>query len=105
MDEILYAVYPGSVTLYDGTTATLTGPELAELFGVQDEDYLTVTGPENEPQGEDAMRYIHLTPRADGIYPNMKVATHDDDEEITWDRDFDGSKQYTQETNWETYSE
>ena len=30
---IKYAVYPGSVTLYSGTTATFTALELATLYG------------------------------------------------------------------------
>lgn len=98
MAEILYAVYPGSVTLYSGESATFTALELATLYGVQDEDYLEVATAADEPQGEDYFRYIHLKPRRDNVYQNIKTVAQDDDEDVTMGEDFDGNKQYTQET-------
>lgn len=98
--DILYAIYPGTVTLYDGSQRTLTALELATEYGVEDESYLTVNSPTDIPRDETHLRYIHLKPRADNIYPDMKDSEHlqDDDEQVTWGADFDGDKQYTQET-------
>ena len=96
---IKYAVYPGSVTLRDGTVATYTALELATLYGVQDEPYLTVSSPIMTPGGLAFFEYIHLKPRADGIYENIKLTAQDDDQVVTLDQDFDGDKAYTQETD------
>ena len=97
--EIKYAVYPGSVTLYNGTTATFTDVELATAYGVEDETYLTVNTHADIPQGEEYFDYIHLKPRADGLYLNIKETAQDDDQAVTYGQDFDGSKTYTDETN------
>jgi hypothetical protein len=96
---IKYAVYPGTVTLYGGDTATFTALELATLYGVQDEPYLTVNNNTQIPAGESYFKYIHLKPRADGIYSNIKTEAQDDDQVITMGEDFDGSKTYIQETD------
>lgn len=100
--DIKYAVYPGTVTLYDGSERTLTGEELVTLFGIEDREYIIVDSLEDRPDDIEDLEYIHLTPRADNLYPNMKAATHDDDQVITWDRNFDGDKEYTQQTDWKT---
>lgn len=96
---IKYAVYPGTVTLYNGTEVELDAEELATLYGVEDEDYLVVEDAADIPQGERYFEYIHLKPRADGAYRNIKSTAQDDDEVITMGEDFDGSKTYTQETD------
>ena len=98
-EPLLYAVYPGSVTLYNGTVATFTALELATAYGVQDEPYLTVNNGLQVPQGEAYFNYIHLKPRKDGIYRNIKVTAQDDDSDVTWGPDFDGDKKYTDETD------
>jgi len=97
--EILYAVYPGSVTLYNGTVRTFTALELATAYGVQAESYLTVNTNADIPQGTTYFNYIHLKPRKDNTYQDIKVTAQDDDSNITYGEDFDGSKMYTQETD------
>lgn len=98
MSEVKYAVYPGTVTLYDGSERTLTGEELVELFGIADKDYIIIEDVADRPDGLEDLEYIHLTPRGDDLYPNIPAVNHDDDQEVTWDRDFDGDRQYTMET-------
>lgn len=98
MDEIEYAVYPGSVTLYNGTVREFTALELATAYGVEGESYLTVNNETEIPQGESYFNYIHLKPRRDNIYENIKTVAQDDDQEVTMGEDFNGDKEYTQET-------
>lgn len=95
--NLKYAVYPGSVTLYDGTVKTFTAAELATLYGVSGELYLTVSG--NWPAGFNELEYIHLKPRADDYYENIKTTAQDDDQVVTMGEDFDGNRQYIQETD------
>jgi len=99
MADIKYAVYPGSVTLYNGTIRSFTALELATAYGVQGEPYLTVNNNLQIPQGEAYFEYIHLKPRADDYYENIKEVAQDDDQNITWGKNFDGNKQYTEETD------
>ena len=100
MPEIKYAIYPGSVRLYDGSIATFTAAELAAVYSVEDEDYLVV--PDDVSEAElasslDYFKYIHLKPRADNEYFDQKDAKHDQKDD-TVGEDYDGSKQYIQET-------
>lgn len=97
--NIKYAIYPGSVTLYNGAVAEFTAEELAEAYGVEDEDYLVVANNTQIPAGESYLEYIHLKPRADNVYRNIKVTAQDDDQLITLERDFDGNRTYIQETD------
>lgn len=94
---VKYAVYPGSVTIYNGTVVSFTALELATAYGVESESYITVNNNTEIPSNY--FEYIHLKPRADNRYVNIKVTAQDDDQTLTWDRDFDGSKTYTQETD------
>jgi len=96
---IKYAVYPGTVTLLSGGEATFTAGELATAYGVDGEDYLTINTSADIPSGQTYFEYIHLKPRADGIYRNIMTTAQDDGEDVTWGEDFDGSKKYTQETD------
>lgn len=95
----LYAIYPGSVTLHDGTVRTFTALELATEYGVQDEPYVTISTPLQVPQGEAYFDYIHLKPRADDYYQDWQEYAMDDGEEVTLGPDFDGDRQYTMETD------
>lgn len=94
-----FAVYPGSVTLYDGTVRTFTVLELATAYGVQGEPYLTVNGPSDIPQGKAYLDYIHLKPRKDDYYEKWKDYGLFDGQTSTLGPDFDGDRQYTEETN------
>lgn len=94
-----YAIYPGTTPLYDESgdyigDATFTAEELAELYGVSDEDYLVVNEGQPEPQGMAYFEYIHLKPRSDGKYINMKAEIED-----VYRPDFDGKKRWTDETD------
>ncbi len=51
MANVKYAIYPGSIKLYDGSTKTWTAPALATAYGVQTEPYLTVNTNADIPQG------------------------------------------------------
>ena len=99
--QILYAVYPGTITLYDGSEVTYTASELAALYGVDDESYLTVSTDLQEAQlkadPETYSRYIHLKLRKDNKYYDIKDAEHTQDDSLSG-RDFDGRRKYTQET-------
>lgn len=98
---MLYAVYPGTVTTYDGEVQDLTYEELIDLYGVDPEDcVLGTTVPQNR-----LMYYILLKPRKDGIYDNIRDQVELGDE-IKWGPDFDGKKRFTQETDFDKlYSE
>lgn len=100
MSEQLYAVQPGSVTLYDGTVRTFTALELATAYGVQDEPYLTVNSDLDLPRNPiERMRYVLLTPRQDNKYENIMYTAEDDGEDVAYRPDFDDTKQYVQETD------
>lgn len=99
MPEIKYALYPGTVTTYNGDVVTMDAVELATAYGVQDEPYIVVNDGTEVPPGESYFEYIHLGMRQDNIYRNIKETAQDDDQNITYGPDFDGSKQYTQETD------
>lgn len=99
--NVQYAVWPGSVTDYSGEVQEYTAEELAELYGVEEEDYLVISNSSEIPVGEAYLNYIHLKPRADGIYANIKDVLMDDDQVTTMGPDFDGDRKYIQETNQE----
>lgn len=103
LPEIKYAVYPGSVTLYNGTIRTFTAAELAAAYGVSGEAYLTVNSDLDLPRDyRERMQYIELRPRQDNIYRNIKEEAQDDDAAVTWGPNFDGNKKYTDETDPQT---
>lgn len=94
-----YAIYPGTTPVYnaDGDYIgddTFTDVELATLYGVQDEPYLTVNEGDPEPVGMTYFEYIHLKPRSDRKYINMKSQIED-----VYRPDFDGTKRWTNETD------
>lgn len=99
LPEVKYAIYPGTTPVYDENgdyieDQTFTALELATLYGVQDEDYLTVAEGDPEPQGMTYFEYIHLKPRSDGKYINMLAEVED-----VYRPDFDAKKKYTEETD------
>lgn len=97
--EIKYAVYPGTITVYTGETVTMDALELATAYGVEGETYLEINSPADIPEGQAYFEYIHLKMRQDNIYRNIKETAQDDDQNITYGQDFDGDKEYTQETD------
>lgn len=88
-----FAVYFGTITLDDGEPATYTAAEIAELYGVDEEDYLAVDMSLPEPfrGGQDYMSYYHLKPLPDGRYYDAKVRYNIDIEEY-FDEDFDARR-------------
>jgi hypothetical protein len=96
-----YAVYPGTVTTYAGDELTFTASELAVLYGVDDEAYLTVSSAAEEAallsDAETYLQYIHLKPRPDNVYYDAKDGDHTQDDRLLGE-DFDGKRKYTQET-------
>lgn len=98
---MIYAIFPGTIVDDNGQTVTYTYEELIALYNVDEEDCVLGT---SVPQSQ-LMRYILLKPRPDGMYDDMaaKVGLGDT---YMWGPDFDGTKRYTQETDYETmYSE
>lgn len=94
-----YAIYPGTTPVYneDGDYIgddTFTAEELADLYGVGDEDYLVINEGEPEPQGMIYFEYIHLKPRSDRKYIDMKTQI-----EAVYRPDFDAKKRWTDETD------
>lgn len=67
LPELQYAVYYGTITLIDGSIVTYTAQEVAELYGIGDEDYLAVplSGVSPFEQGVDEVSYVHLKPQRD----------------------------------------
>ena len=99
LPEVKYAIYPGTTPVYDEDgdyigDDTFTAEELATLYGVQDEDYLTVEEGDPEPQGMTYFEYIHLKPRSDRKYINMKTEV-----EAIYRPEFDAKKRWTEETD------
>lgn len=99
LPEVKYAIYPGTVAVYDENgdhidDDTFTALELATLYGVQGEDYLTVNNDTWSLQDMEYFEYIHLKPRSDRKYINMLNQVED-----TSRPDFDGKKRYTEETD------
>jgi hypothetical protein len=99
MPEQLYAIYPGPVTLYDGTVKVWTAVDLATAYGVQDDAYLVVNTPLEVPQDLEYFKYIHLQPRADDLYQNIKYTSEDDGQPVSYRPDFDASKRWIEETD------
>jgi hypothetical protein len=98
--DIYYAVRPGSITLYDGSTRTLTAAELAALYGVDGEPYRVVNNDMDLPDDpEERMKYLVLVPRADNRYENIMYTAEDDGQDTAYRSDFDGTKRYIQETD------
>jgi hypothetical protein len=101
MDEdIIYAVWPGSVLCDDGITRTFTAAELAALYGVDSTAYVTITNETQLPRDlKVRMHYIELKPRADNRYENIMYTQENDGEDVAYRPDFDGDKKYIQETD------
>lgn len=93
----LYAVYPGSVTLRDGSVRTFTALQLATAYGVQAKPYRVITGA--FPQDGTEINYIHLKPRPDDTYQDITFTAEDDGQVESYRRDFDGDRKYIQETD------
>lgn len=87
-----YAIYPGTIVDYLGLYRTFTAVELATLYGVQDEPYLVVNTNLDIPKGLTALEYIHLKPRQDNIYRNIKAVVQDDGQVTTMGKDEDPQK-------------
>lgn len=99
LPEVKYAIYPGTTPVYDENgdyigDDTFTAEQLAGAYGVDEEDYLVINEGELEPQGMLYFEYIHLKPRSDGKYINMKTEV-----EAVYRPDFDGKKKWTEETD------
>lgn len=88
-----YAVYYGTITLNDGTLQTFTADEVATLYGVDQEDYLSVPLIGDTPfsGGVDELSYIHLKPLKDARYYDAKER-YNVDNEIQYDEDFDSRR-------------
>lgn len=89
-----WAVYYGTIKLIDGSVVTYTAAEVAEFYGVQDEDYIEVplVGLSPFNGGEDEMSYYHLKPKNDSrLYFDAPTRYNTDMEEY-WDEDFDSRR-------------
>ncbi len=70
-----YIVHPGSVTLLStGGVVTLDAATLASYYGLTGSDYdVATTGSQQENSSDGNPMHIHLFPRADGQYQNIKT--------------------------------
>lgn len=77
MIDLSYIVYPGNgVTAPGEPVSYIDGPELAALYGLGIGDY--EVGPEvGQPGTTFDVDHIHLLPRPDGRYRNIKVELGD----------------------------
>jgi len=66
-----YVVHPGTGVLPDGTTAYIDAGTLAGLYGLDPMDYEVGTTEQDEAT------HIHLHPRSDGKYRNIKILLGD----------------------------
>jgi hypothetical protein len=69
---IYYVVHPGSVTLQNGTTVFIDAGTLASLYGLVFGEYAT-----GIVESQDNGQHIHLYPRADSKYRNIKTEVGD----------------------------
>lgn len=67
-----YVVHPGNVTLKDNSTVFIDAGTLASLYGLSPGEY-DVDTPVNTDKGQ----HIHLYPRADAKYKNIKTEVGD----------------------------
>jgi len=91
LTPIKFAVYYGTITLKDGSSATYSAADIASLYNVADLPYLAVslTGPSPFKPGRDELEYMPLKPQADpGLYYDAKEKYNYADVEY-WDDDFD----------------
>lgn len=92
--DLKYAVYYGTITLIDGTPATFTAAEIAELYGVDAEPYLAIPlvgSPSPFLNGADELSYVHLKPLPDGRYYDAPTQFNADNE-TQWGEDFDARR-------------
>lgn len=68
----LYVVHPGNVTLNNGTTVFIDAGTLASYYGLSFGEYDVST-----PESSDKAQHVHLYPRADGKYQNIKTEVGD----------------------------
>lgn len=88
-----WAVYYGTIELNDGSFATYTALQIATLYGVQAEPYLSipVDGPYPWINGPQELSYYHLKPLADEQYFNA-IERYNTNNEVQWDEDFDARR-------------
>lgn len=87
------AVYFGEITLDSGEVVYYTAEEIAELYNVDDLDYLSVDLAQPEPfeNGQDYMQYIHLKPLPNSRYYDAKQVNNIAGGPY-YDEDFDGRR-------------
>lgn len=69
---VYYIVHPGNVTLLDGSIVFIDAGTLASLYGLVFGEYDT-----GILESEDKGQHVHLYPRADGKYRNIKTEVGD----------------------------
>lgn len=89
--EYKYAVYPGTITMLDGTERYFSADELAELYGIEGKPYLVVPeiGPLPWGPDRDEVSYIHLKPQSDGVFVPVTENYKTDTTQTYPDIDFD----------------
>lgn len=83
--SVLYVVHPGSVKLLNGTTVTLDAGTLASNYGLSPGEYEVNTSQQYDPTDGDPM-HIHLFPRQDGAYRNIKTELGDTGTDYHYDK-------------------
>ncbi|HET8708940.1 MAG TPA: hypothetical protein VFL85_01525 [Candidatus Saccharimonadales bacterium] len=87
-----YVVHPGSVTLDTGETIELDAGTLASNYGLSDGEYYVDTPVQETSQGDNII-HIHLYPRPDNKYQNIKTLLGDNGTDVFYDKPVGWRKQ------------
>lgn len=80
-----YVVHPGTVTLLNGQTETVDAGTLAARYGLSPGEY-DINLPQQETSQDGSFIHIHLHPRTDGKYRNIKTLLGDNGTDIHYDK-------------------
>lgn len=81
----IYVVHPGDVTLLTGETVNIDAGTLASYYGLSVDEY-TVDASEQETSQDGNIIHVHLYPRPDGKYKNIKTLLGDNGTDTHYDK-------------------
>lgn len=80
-----YVLHPGDVTLLTGETISIDAGTLASYYGLSDGEYTIDTSVQETSQDGNII-HIHLYPRPDSKYRNIKTALGDNGTDYHYDK-------------------
>lgn len=87
-----YVVHPGSVTLLSGETVSIDAGTLASYYGLSVDEYTVGSSVQETSQDGDII-HIHLYPRTDAKYSNIKTRLGDNGTDVHYDKPVGWRKQ------------